>query len=79
VQVFFPPDSDEYSFVLLVYDPVSSSFSSSPEEKRKHLDEASKEITKMAKDVADIKSETVLAEKKWHEAVIGRGGTTLNA
>jgi hypothetical protein len=58
---------------------MSSSFSSSPADKQKHLEEASKEIVKMAKDVADIKSETVHAEKKWHEAVIGRGGTTLNA
>jgi len=33
----------------------------------------------MAGDIAAIKSDMVPAEKKWHEAVIGRGGTTLNA
>jgi len=37
------------------------------------------ELLKMAKDAADVSSEFVTVEKRWHEAVLGPGGTTLNA
>ncbi|KAF8894055.1 hypothetical protein BD779DRAFT_1504999 [Infundibulicybe gibba] len=79
VQVFFPEESAEKSSVLLVYDPLSPSASPSPDDKKKHLEDVEKEIIKMAKDAADVKSETVIVEKRWHDAVIGQGGTTLNA
>ncbi|KAJ7702967.1 hypothetical protein B0H17DRAFT_922748 [Mycena rosella] len=79
VQVFFPPESDEQSTVLLVYDPLSVNASPSPDEKKKHLEEVAKEILKLAKDAADVKSETIAVEKRWHDAVVGKGGTTLNA
>ncbi|KIJ67957.1 hypothetical protein HYDPIDRAFT_37535 [Hydnomerulius pinastri MD-312] len=79
VSVFFPPESAEQSSVLLVYDPLSPSASPSPVEKEKHVDEVAQELLKMAKEAADVKSETVSVEKRWHEAVVGRGGTTLNA
>jgi hypothetical protein len=58
---------------------LSPSASPSPDEKRKHLEEVAKEILKLAKEAADVKSETVVVDKRWHEAVLGRGGTTLNA
>lgn len=79
VQVFFPPESAEQSSVLLVYDPYSPSASPSPVEKEKHLDEVAAELLKMAKDAADVKSELIPVEKRWHEAVVGKDGTTLNA
>jgi hypothetical protein len=79
VQVFFPPESAEQSSVLLVYDPSNPSASPSPVEKERHLEEVSKELMKLAKDAADVKSEIVAVDKKWHEAVVGKGGTTLNA
>ncbi|KAH7913169.1 hypothetical protein BJ138DRAFT_1171481 [Hygrophoropsis aurantiaca] len=79
VQVFFPPETAEQSAVLLVYDPLSPSASPSPLEKEKHLDEVSQELLKLAKDAADVKSETIAVEKQWHEAVLGKGRTTLNA
>ncbi|KAG1734692.1 uncharacterized protein EDB91DRAFT_1146341 [Suillus paluster] len=79
VQVFFPLESAEESQVLLVYDPLSPSASPSPVEKEKHLDDVAKELLKMAKEVADVKSQTISVEKRWHEAVVGQGGTTLNA
>ncbi len=69
----------EQSSVLLVYDPLSPSASPSPDEKRKHLDDVSKELQKMAKDAADVKSEVVSVAKRWHDSVVGQGGTTLNA
>ncbi|KAJ7045724.1 hypothetical protein C8F04DRAFT_447034 [Mycena alexandri] len=79
VQVFFPPESAEQSTVLLVYDPLSANASPSPDEKKRHLEEVAKEILKLAKDAADVKSETIAVEKRWHDAVVGKGGTTLNA
>jgi hypothetical protein len=79
VQVFFPPETAEQSTVVLVYDPLSPSASPSPDEKKKRLDEVSKEILKLAKDAADVKSEAVTVDKRWHGAVVGNGGTTLNA
>lgn len=79
VQAFFPPDSAEQSSVLLVYDPFSPSASPSPVEKEKHLDDVAAELLKMAEDAADVKSEVISVEKRWHDAVLGRDGTTLNA
>ncbi|KAG7098781.1 hypothetical protein E1B28_000688 [Marasmius oreades] len=79
VSVYFPHESDEKSSVLLVYDPFSPGASPSPDEKSRHLEEVAAELLKMAKDAADVKSETLQVEKRWHEAIIGNGGTTLNA
>jgi len=79
VLLFFPTESEEQSSVLLVYDPTSPSASPSPVEKAKNVEEAEKELIKWAKDAADVKSQVIAVEKKWHSAVIGKGGTTLNA
>jgi hypothetical protein len=79
VQTFFPPESAEQSTVLLVYDPLSGNASPSPDDKKRHLEEVAKEIMKLAKDAADVKSQTITVEKRWHDAVVGKGGTTLNA
>ena len=75
--MFFPFESPECSQVLLVYDPLSSSASVSLDEKKKHLDDVETEILKL--DAADMKTEVMSVEKRWHEAVVGKGGTTLNA
>lgn len=77
--MFFPPESQEQSSILLVYDPTTPSASPVPVEKAKHLDDVEKEIVKMAREAADVKSESISVEKKWHEAVVGTSGTTLNA
>jgi hypothetical protein len=79
VLLFFPPESEEQSSVLLVYDPTSPSASPSPVEKAKNIGDAEKELIKWAKDAADVKSQVITVERKWHSAVIGKGGTTLNA
>ncbi|KAG6828212.1 hypothetical protein H0H92_008785 [Tricholoma furcatifolium] len=79
VLVIFPNEALEQSTVVLVYDPSTPSASASPDDKQKHLDDVEKEVLKFAKDAADVKSETVSVEAKWHEAVVGHGGTTLNA
>lgn len=79
VILYFPPESAESSTVVLVYDPVSPSASPLPTEKVQHLDEVEKELRKLAKDAADVKSETLIVDQKWHEAIVGKDGTTLNA
>lgn len=77
VLLFFPTESSESSQVLLVYDPLSPAASASLNEKKKHLDDVETEILKL--DAAEMKTEVVPVEKRWHEAVVGKGGTTLNA
>ena len=79
VHVYFPAENSEISSVLLAYDPFSASASPIPDEKKKHLDAVEKELLKLAKEAADVKSELITVEKRWHDAVNGYGGTTLNA
>ncbi|PFH53804.1 hypothetical protein AMATHDRAFT_1030 [Amanita thiersii Skay4041] len=79
VLVYFPPETAEQSSVLLVYDPQSPSASPSPDEKNKHLEDVEKELLKMSKEAADVTHQTIDVEKRWHDAVVGVGGTTLNA
>ena len=79
VEVIFPPESAEQSSVLLVYDPLSLSASPSPVEKEKHLDDVAAELLKMAQDAADVKGELISVEKRWHDAVVGKDGSPLDA
>ena len=64
---------------MLVYDPTNPSGSRDMAEKGKHLAEVEKELLRMARDVADVKSELIPVEAKWHSYVAGKDGTTLNA
>ncbi|KAL4252818.1 K Homology domain-containing protein [Abortiporus biennis] len=79
ILVFFPPESAEQSSVLLVYDPTSPNASPSPVDKAQKIEEVEKELLKMVKSMADVKTEKIAVEKKWHDAVVGFGRTTLNA
>lgn len=79
VRVIFPPESLEQSSLLLVYDPTSPSASPSPLDKSKNLEEVANEILKMTKEAADVKSQLIPVEKKWHSAVIGKSNATLDA
>lgn len=51
----------------------------SPDDKKKRLDGVEKELLKLAQEAADVKTETITVEKRWHDAILGRGRTTLNA
>ena len=79
VRLFFPDESSEESSVLLVYDPQSPSASKNPNDKAQHIAEVEKELLKLARDVADVKSELIPVDVKWHLYVSGEDGTTLNA
>ena len=63
----------------MVYDPTSPNASPSPVEKSKSLEDVETELLKLVRDVADVRTEVIEVEKKWHDAVVGRNGTTLNA
>ncbi|KAG8733700.1 hypothetical protein FRC12_018787 [Ceratobasidium sp. 428] len=75
-QVFFPAESEEKSSALLVYDLAQGA---SKAEKKKHLDEVERDLRKLAADCADVRSEEITVDKKWHSAIIGKGGSNLNA
>lgn len=67
------------SRVLLVYDPMTSATAISSNEKQKRLDDVDRELSKLAREAADVKTEVIIVEKRWHDAVLGKGRTTLNA
>jgi hypothetical protein len=71
VSVYFPSEASESSDVLLVYDPFAPGASFIPNEKKKHLDVVEKELLKMAKDAADVKTELFSVDKRWHDTVTG--------
>ncbi|QRV79572.1 Vigilin 1 [Ceratobasidium sp. AG-Ba] len=75
-QVFFPAESEEKSSALLVYDLAQGA---SKAEKKKHLDEVERDLRKLAAECADVRSQEITVDKKWHSAIIGKGGSTLNA
>ena len=78
VQVVFPPqstpsDSEDAKNILLVF--VGQDHSSSA----RVLGEVKDEILKLAKEAADITSQTLRVPSKLHRFIIGPSGTTLNA
>ncbi|WVR07663.1 hypothetical protein IAU60_004705 [Kwoniella sp. DSM 27419] len=83
VSTVFPPASEESSDVVLIY---TGSLDSLPSDKKARdaklkeiLSSASQAISELAKDAADIKTETMDVDKRWHRFIIGTGGTVLNA
>jgi hypothetical protein len=61
---------------LLVYDPLVKQ---SIKEKQTALSEVEKEMLAHIATLGQIKTETVSVERRWHEAVIGKNRSTLNA
>ncbi|KZS98452.1 hypothetical protein SISNIDRAFT_481189 [Sistotremastrum niveocremeum HHB9708] len=75
VSVYFPDGKLEKDAILLVYDPLSSREGSATDS----LELVEKEILAFAKEAGSIKHELVPVDRKWHDAVAGKDGTTLNA
>ncbi|CUA66866.1 Vigilin 1 [Rhizoctonia solani] len=75
-EIHFPEESEERSTVLLVYDLGKSS---SKTEKKKHLDEVERELKKLVAETGNVRSEEVTVDKKWHQAIIGKNDSNLNA
>ena len=83
VTTVFPPVSDESSEVLLVFAGPTEGL---PSEKKardaafeKHLAKATSAMDELRKEAADLKTETMDVDRKWHRFIIGQGGTVLNA
>ncbi|ORX40578.1 hypothetical protein BD324DRAFT_9230 [Kockovaella imperatae] len=83
VATVFPPVADDSSEVLLVF---AGSLDSLPSDKKardaklkEHLTKARSALDDLGKDAADLKTETLTVDKKWHRFIIGQGGTVLNA
>ncbi|RSH91859.1 hypothetical protein EHS25_009229 [Saitozyma podzolica] len=83
VTTVFPPPAEESSEVLLVYTGPTDGLPADKKARDAKLKEvlaaASSALTDLAKDAADIKTETLDVDKKWHRYIIGQGGTVLNA
>jgi len=83
VTTVFPPAAEESPEVLLVYTGAVESLPTDKKARDAKLKEilssATTAINELAKDAADIKTETLDVDKKWHRFIIGQGGTTLNA
>ncbi|WWC72034.1 uncharacterized protein I206_105993 [Kwoniella pini CBS 10737] len=83
VTTVFPPAQEESSDVTLIYTGPLDSLPTEKKARDSKLKEilagASKAIAELAKDAADIKTENLDIEKKWHRYIIGTGGTVLNA
>lgn len=76
VHVFFPNNEDMTDAVLLVFDP----FVELPtDEKSKRLEAIQTELVGYTNDCGELKSESISIDKQWHESVLGKDGTTLNA
>ncbi|CAE7078804.1 unnamed protein product [Rhizoctonia solani] len=75
-EVHFPEESDEKSTILLVYDLGKTS---SKTEKKKNLDEVERELKKLVAETGNIRSEEVTVDKKWHQAIVGKNDSNLNA
>lgn len=81
VTTVFPPADEESSEVHLVY--TGTDLPADKKARDAKLKEgvaaAATALTALAKDAADVKTETLTVDKKWHRAIIGTGGTVLNA
>lgn len=86
VEVIFPKEEADSSDVLLVFS-VSKDAASLSAADRKARDVQAKEklalveseLLALAKDAADITTRELNVDPKWHRAIIGTGGSVLNA
>ena len=82
VEVIFPLESQESSSVVLIYAPADADSTDAKvleSQAKEKLALVKEELLKLAKEAADLKTSTVDVEAKWHRAIIGTGGTNLNA
>lgn len=76
--MFFPPESQDSSKVLLVYDGAAAGAAKDAAGRQKVLGDVETELLSVVKSLDNIKSETLTIEKKWHDAIKGKNGSTLN-
>lgn len=81
VTTVFPPPAEDSSEVLLVYtgEGLPADKKARDAQLQKSLTAASSELSGLAKEASNIKTETLDIDRKWHKFIIGQGGTVLNA
>lgn len=90
VDVVFPPasqasvDAAAGSEILVIVTPAASA--SFPADKkardvaaRQLLDEVKADLTRASQQAADLKTEVISVNAKYHKSIVGTGGSTLNA
>ena len=76
VTVAFPDSKEESNSILLF---AGLHHTDNVDAKTLSLKKVEREILSCAQECGDLKEQIVVVEKKWHEAVLGAEGTTLNA
>lgn len=81
VTTVFPPAAEESDEVLVIFtgEGLPADKKARDAQLKEALSAASAALNDLAKDAADIKTETMDVDKKWHRYIIGQGGTVLNA
>lgn len=80
MKTVFPPPSDESSTIILVYTGESSGDKKQQDAKLKQsLAAATIALQDLAKEAADVKTETLDVPQKWHRHIIGPSGSVLRA
>ncbi|BEJ11747.1 hypothetical protein CspHIS471_0202070 [Cutaneotrichosporon sp. HIS471] len=81
VTTVFPPSDSDDGDVAVVYNGADL-----PADKKQRdaklkeaIGAAAAALEELAKGAADVKTENLDVDKKWHRAIIGQGGTVLNA
>ncbi|KAG8923857.1 hypothetical protein FRC01_012232, partial [Tulasnella sp. 417] len=77
VIVSFPSEGSGFTGLIILHNhngPNTDSVS-----KVRRCNEAAKSVQSLIQTVSDIKSETVTVERKWHPAVTGKNGVTLQS
>lgn len=81
VLAIFPQKDDENEEVHIVY--TGNDLPSDKKQRDSKLKElvgaAADKLNELTKKFSDVKTETLDVDKKWHRAIIGTGGTVLNA
>lgn len=82
VTTVFPSADEDSSDVHIIYsgtDALPGDKKGRDAKLKEVVGAASEALLGLAKSAADVKTETLEVDKKWHRAVIGQGGSVLNA
>lgn len=81
VTTVFPPSDSDDAEVHVVYNgtDLPADKKARDAKLKEAVAAAAAALQELAKGAADVKTENLEVDKKWHRAIIGQGGTVLNA
>lgn len=81
VTTVFPPSDSDDGDVSVVYNggDLPADKKQRDAKLKEAIGAAAAALEELAKGAADVKTENLDVDKKWHRAIIGQGGTVLNA